>query len=327
MADYIQYHEFRAFLSYLRQYFEYWVMFDRLDASDDRRISFDEFKLGLKFIREWGLEVSDPDAVFAEIDVDGRGMILFDEFANWAITHNLDLEDDDEVEEAPSLSAQGLYRGPTPHGDRTQRFQLRKAPPAQKQQPMLDLESDFTLESVSMSHVDDGQELHKSPTRLVALGIAPVQKMTPPSRPQARSTALASTNSARRAPASSEENGPPSMSVTVPLKEPDWERLRNLAQPRKPRVDAPNAGPVSVTAPLEVRSKRKGTGGKKSSSGRDGQSPWLGSQQSSAGKQSEKSPQQGLLSNGGPPSQTKMMPLVSSRFAAPESGSDEEYYA
>ena len=33
--DYIQRSEFRYFLLYLRQYFEYWVMFDSIDTSDD----------------------------------------------------------------------------------------------------------------------------------------------------------------------------------------------------------------------------------------------------------------------------------------------------
>ena len=38
--------------------------------------------------------------MFREIDVDGGGKILFDEFAHWAIEQDLDLEDDDDAEKA-----------------------------------------------------------------------------------------------------------------------------------------------------------------------------------------------------------------------------------
>ena len=38
------------------------------------------------------MKVTDPAATFKEIDADGGGKILFDEFAHWAIQHKLDLE-------------------------------------------------------------------------------------------------------------------------------------------------------------------------------------------------------------------------------------------
>lgn len=41
--DYVSRAEFRYLLMYLRQYFEYWVAFDKIDTDDDRRISIDEF--------------------------------------------------------------------------------------------------------------------------------------------------------------------------------------------------------------------------------------------------------------------------------------------
>jgi hypothetical protein len=41
MADFVQRKEFRALLSYIRQYFEYWIMFSRIDASSDGRISLE----------------------------------------------------------------------------------------------------------------------------------------------------------------------------------------------------------------------------------------------------------------------------------------------
>ena len=64
--------EFRAFLSYLRQYFEYWVMFNRIDTSHDHRIEFKEFKVALKELKKWGVQVDNARAAFAEIDKDGK---------------------------------------------------------------------------------------------------------------------------------------------------------------------------------------------------------------------------------------------------------------
>ncbi len=41
--DYVSIGEFRILLKYIRQYYEYWVAFDRIDTSGDRRISKQEF--------------------------------------------------------------------------------------------------------------------------------------------------------------------------------------------------------------------------------------------------------------------------------------------
>ena len=111
-ADYIEFGEFRILLWYLRQYFEYWVMFDRLDTSDDRKLSFDEFQATLGEIKKWGVEVTDARATFAEIDEDGHGMVLFDEFCNWAIAKQLDLEDDEDDEEN-AVELKVIFHAPT----------------------------------------------------------------------------------------------------------------------------------------------------------------------------------------------------------------------
>ena len=94
--DYIEKCEFRLLLVYLRQYFELWQMFDRVDTSDDRRVDKDEFKKALPQLETWGVKITDADATFAEIDTNGGGVILFDEFAHWALEKALDLEDDDD---------------------------------------------------------------------------------------------------------------------------------------------------------------------------------------------------------------------------------------
>lgn len=94
--DYVEFPEFRILLVYLRQYLELWQMFDEVDTSDDRRVSKDEFRKAVPLLETWGVKVTNPDATFKVIDKDGGGMLLFDEFADWAIKNNLDLPDDDE---------------------------------------------------------------------------------------------------------------------------------------------------------------------------------------------------------------------------------------
>jgi Ca2+-binding EF-hand superfamily protein len=94
--DYVERNEFRLLLVYLRQYFEVWQMFDEVDTSDDRRITLAEFKAALPKIQSWGVKVGSPEAEFKAIDKNGGGIILFDEFADWALKKQLDLEDDDD---------------------------------------------------------------------------------------------------------------------------------------------------------------------------------------------------------------------------------------
>ena len=94
--DYVEKCEFRLLLVYLRQYFELWQMFDEIDSSDDRRVSIDEFKKAVPKLESWGVKITDAQATFSEIDTNGGGIILFDEFAHWALEKQLDLEDDEE---------------------------------------------------------------------------------------------------------------------------------------------------------------------------------------------------------------------------------------
>ena len=97
--DYVEWLEFRIFLVYLRQCFEYYVMFCRTDISGDHKISLEEFKLALPTLEKWGVKISDPEAEFKKIDKNGGGSIMFDEFCSYAIKKNLDLEDDDDFDD------------------------------------------------------------------------------------------------------------------------------------------------------------------------------------------------------------------------------------
>jgi len=78
----------------------------RTSKSNDRRITFDEFNNALGLIESWGCLVTDPFLEFSKLDINGGGMITFDEWAHWAFEKHLDLpEDDDAPEPLPPLFA------------------------------------------------------------------------------------------------------------------------------------------------------------------------------------------------------------------------------
>ena len=100
--DYVERDEFRTLLVYLRQYFELYVAFNRLDLNNDDRVDVCEFRNSLETLGKWGIEITPEQAEeeFAKIDLNGGGAVLFDEFCHWAISKNLDLEDDDDFDDA-----------------------------------------------------------------------------------------------------------------------------------------------------------------------------------------------------------------------------------
>ena len=97
--DYVEWLEFRILLVYLRQYFEYYVMFCRIDTSDDFKVNLQELKKALPTLEKWGIKMKNPEAEFKKIDHNNSGSIMFDEFCEFAIKKNLDLEDDDDFDD------------------------------------------------------------------------------------------------------------------------------------------------------------------------------------------------------------------------------------
>lgn len=92
--------EFLAFLTYVRDYCELWVMFDEVDSSDDFAITLEEFKTAIPLLQLWGkgMKIKDPEATFAAIDTNNDMVVSFIEFAEWAIVVQLDYDaDDDDV--------------------------------------------------------------------------------------------------------------------------------------------------------------------------------------------------------------------------------------
>ena len=120
---FVERNEFRALLSYLRSYFELYAAFNRIDTSDDRRIDLDEFREGVSMLKRWGIELepADVDREFHIIDSNGGGVILFDEFCEWAISRKLDLDD------APDGGALPVPTKPEPQS--SQNYPVPKAGP------------------------------------------------------------------------------------------------------------------------------------------------------------------------------------------------------
>lgn len=118
--DYIEKGEYRILLKYIRMYYEYWVAFDLIDLDGDKRLTFKEFKCASPQLTNWGVDMSNPEAQWKICDSDGKGMVLFDEFCNFAIRSSLDLDDDDDATDS-DLEVQENFRG-NKAKERTRRF-------------------------------------------------------------------------------------------------------------------------------------------------------------------------------------------------------------
>jgi len=95
--DYVQRKEFRLLCAYLSIYARMFDAFDMIDggnagttAADDRRMSLEEWLQGFEKVQGHGfvgLEAVqgavEAEAVFKEIDADGRGMVLLDEWCSF----------------------------------------------------------------------------------------------------------------------------------------------------------------------------------------------------------------------------------------------------
>jgi len=75
--------EFPSLLVNLLYFNALFDAFDGIDTDDDRRIDFDEFRHGLKLL-DMKLSAKQAQAEFNDIDENGGGVVLFDEFAAWA---------------------------------------------------------------------------------------------------------------------------------------------------------------------------------------------------------------------------------------------------
>ncbi|CAE7435576.1 DHX37 [Symbiodinium sp. CCMP2456] len=91
--DYIDEKEFHYFVQYLHHYLQLWSWFCEVDTSCDQRVSIEEFRAALPQLNErLPGDLSDAAEAFNEVDADGGGMVLFDEFAHWVLCRGLALQ-------------------------------------------------------------------------------------------------------------------------------------------------------------------------------------------------------------------------------------------
>lgn len=81
----IEREEFRLLMLALKSHIELFIAFRMVDSSRDMKIDFDEFKKSLPLLKKWGVDTSDPHALFEIIDADHSGEITFTEFVNWSL--------------------------------------------------------------------------------------------------------------------------------------------------------------------------------------------------------------------------------------------------
>jgi len=95
----IEKNEFRSFLVFLRQYSEYYEIFELMNSTEDRKITYEEFKTALPIMKNWGVEVDDSKAAFEAIETNDGETVLFDEYCFWAINKNLEMEKDENFDD------------------------------------------------------------------------------------------------------------------------------------------------------------------------------------------------------------------------------------
>ncbi len=98
-SEFIELNEFRYFLCYIRQFYEYYQMFSLINTDGNISINWSEFLSGLPLLEKWGVKVKNPNLVFDEIDLDHGKTIKFDEFCSFAIKTHMHLEEDDFYDE------------------------------------------------------------------------------------------------------------------------------------------------------------------------------------------------------------------------------------
>ena len=74
-SEFIELNEFRYFLCYLRQYYEYYQMFSIINTDGNISISYVEFISALPRLEDWGVKVENP-----HIDLDHGRTIKIDDF-------------------------------------------------------------------------------------------------------------------------------------------------------------------------------------------------------------------------------------------------------
>ena len=91
--DYVSKAEFKYLVQYLREYSNYWYVFNQIDTSKDRRVSMAEFEKAAPILKDRGMRVPNAKRVFDQIDTNNGGYILFGEFCHYAIENEMEFQE------------------------------------------------------------------------------------------------------------------------------------------------------------------------------------------------------------------------------------------
>ncbi|GAB5357416.1 hypothetical protein AAMO2058_000372800, partial [Amorphochlora amoebiformis] len=88
--DYVELNEFPIFVRFFRDDLKLLTTYTAMDTNDDMRLDFSEFKAMVpKLSNKLGIHLPDNlESIFLEIDRDGGGLILYDEFASYILEHS-----------------------------------------------------------------------------------------------------------------------------------------------------------------------------------------------------------------------------------------------
>lgn len=53
--------EFKYMLQYIRQYYEFWIAFNKVDTGKDQRIDKKEFIAAAPILSKWNIDMSQPE--------------------------------------------------------------------------------------------------------------------------------------------------------------------------------------------------------------------------------------------------------------------------
>lgn len=63
--DYVSKAEFKYLMRYLKQYFSCWIVFNEIDTSKDKRITYQEFQKAIPLLQEYGVKILNAQKAFA----------------------------------------------------------------------------------------------------------------------------------------------------------------------------------------------------------------------------------------------------------------------
>ena len=94
----LEFNEFRLFLIYLKQFFQYYELFIKADNSQDNQIDFNEFTKAIPIMKEFGIDVNDEHKIFDAIDTNHDQTISFEELVKYVIQASIKADTDDPLD-------------------------------------------------------------------------------------------------------------------------------------------------------------------------------------------------------------------------------------